>query len=148
MIDTRKTDEHFMKLAYAEALEALKRDEVPIGALIVIENKVIAKAYNLSETLVDATAHAEMQAFTSASNYLGGKYLDKCTLYVTIEPCPMCAAASYWVKLGRLVYGADDLKRGYSTISHNLLHPKTIITKGLMHDECQALLTNFFKSKR
>ncbi len=137
-----------MKLAYREALEALNKDEVPIGAVIVSNDKVIAKGHNLSETLNDATAHAEMQSFTAASNFIGGKYLDECTLYVTIEPCPMCAAASYWVQLGRLVYGASDPKRGFSLIDSKLLHPKTKITKGVMAEECQKLLTDFFKSKR
>lgn len=146
--ENEKNDLHFMKLAYAEALEALKRDEVPIGAVVVNEGRVIARGYNLSETLNDATAHAEMQAFTSASNSIGGKYLDTCTLYVTIEPCPMCAAAAFWVQLGRLVYGASDEKRGYNTISERLLHPKTIIKKGVMADECSKLLSDFFKSKR
>ena len=137
-----------MKLAYAEALEALKHDEVPIGAIIVSNNKIIAKGYNLSETLNDATAHAEMQSFTAASNHIGGKYLNECTLYVTVEPCPMCASAAYWVQLGRLVYGASDPKRGYTTISNELLHPKTTVTKGILADECQKLVTDFFKSKR
>ncbi len=146
--ETEKDDLRFMKLAYTEALEALKRDEVPIGAIVVSEGRVIARGFNLSETLNDATAHAEMQAFTSASNSIGGKYLDNCTLYVTIEPCPMCAAAAFWVQLGRLVYGASDVKRGYTTISEKLLHPKTQIKKGVMADECAKLLSDFFKSKR
>lgn len=141
-------DLDFMKLAYQEALEALRRDEVPIGAVIVSDDKVIARGYNLSETLNDATAHAEMQSFTAASNHIGGKYLNECTLYVTVEPCPMCASAAYWVQLGKLVYGASDPKRGYTTISDNLLHPKTIIKKGVMAEECQKLLSDFFKTKR
>lgn len=141
-------DIRYMKLALAEAHEAQKRDEVPIGAVIVNEGRIIARGHNLSETLNDATAHAEMQAFTSASNFIGGKYLNTCTLYVTIEPCPMCAATAYWVQLGRLVYGAADEKRGYSTISNSLLHPKTEIKKGVLADECQKLLTEFFKKKR
>lgn len=141
-------DLDFMKLAYQEALEALRRDEVPIGAVIVSDDKVIARGHNLSETLNDATAHAEMQSFTAASNHIGGKYLNECTLYVTVEPCPMCASAAYWVQLGKLVYGASDPKRGYTTISDKLLHPKTIIKKGVMAEECQKLLSDFFKTKR
>lgn len=137
-----------MKLAYQEALEALRKDEIPIGAVIVSNDKVIARGHNLSETLNDATAHAEMQSFTAASNHIGGKYLDECTLYVTIEPCPMCASAAFWTQLGRLVYGASDPKRGYTTISDKLLHPKTIVKKGVMADECQKILTGFFKNKR
>lgn len=141
-------DLDFMKLAYQEALEALRRDEVPIGAVIVSDDKVIARGHNLSETLNDATAHAEMQSFTAASNHIGGKYLNECTLYVTVEPCPMCASAAYWVQLGKLVYGASDPKRGYTTISDKLLHPKTIIKKGVMAEECLKLLSDFFKTKR
>lgn len=147
-MEQSKDDIHYMKLAYAEALEALKHDEVPIGAIIVSNNKIIAKGYNLSETLNDATAHAEMQSFTAASNHIGGKYLNECTLYVTVEPCPMCASAAYWVQLGRLVYGASDPKRGYTTISNELLHPKTTVTKGILAEECQKLVTDFFKNKR
>ncbi len=147
-MDEEKRDVYYMKLAYQEALEALKKDEVPIGAVIVSNDRIIARGYNLSETLNDATAHAEMQSFTAASNHIGGKYLNDCTLYVTIEPCPMCAAAAFWVQLGKLVYGASDPKRGYTTISEKLLHPKTEIKKGVMADECQKLLTDFFKKKR
>lgn len=141
-------DLKYMKMAFAEALEAYRLDEVPIGAVIVARGKVIAKGHNLSETLNDATAHAEMQSFTSAANYIGGKYLNECTLYVTIEPCPMCAGAAFWVQLGTLVYGAKDIKRGYTTISKNLLHPKTVVRSGIMADECEKLMTDFFKSKR
>lgn len=141
-------DLRFMKMAYAEALEALKRDEVPVGAIIVTSGKVIARGYNLTETLNDATAHAEMQSFTAASNHIGGKYLNDCTLYVTVEPCAMCAAAAYWVQIGRIVYGAPDIKRGYTTISESLIHPKTKVTKGIMGEECQKLMTDFFKKKR
>lgn len=147
-MEDKHEDLMYMKLAYKEALEALIKDEVPIGAVIVANGKVIARGYNLTETLNDATAHAEMQAFTSASNNIGGKYLNECTLYVTIEPCPMCAAASYWVQLGRLVYGAPDIKRGYTTVSDKLIHPKTKVTQGIMADECQKLIVDFFSSKR
>lgn len=142
------TDLHFMKMAYSEALEALRRDEVPIGAVIVAGGKVIARGHNLTETLQDATAHAEMQSFTAASNHIGGKYLNECTIYVTVEPCPMCAAAAYWVQIGRIVYGTGDEKRGYTTICPDVLHPKTKIKQGVMAEECRKLLTDFFKEKR
>jgi len=147
-MDITKEDLFFMKQAYAEALKALANDEVPVGAVITANGKVIARGHNLSETLTDATAHAEMQSFTAASNHIGGKYLNDCTLYVTVEPCPMCAAAAYWVQLGRLVYGTTDKKRGYTTISLDLLHPKTTVISGIMADECQKLMTDFFKKKR
>lgn len=147
-MENKKDDLKYMKLAYQEALEALKKNEVPIGAVIVANDRVIARGYNLTEALNDATAHAEMQAFTAASNHIGGKYLKDCTLYVTIEPCPMCAAAAYWVQLGRLVYGAHDIKRGYTTIDHKILHPKTKVTHGIMADECSVLITDFFAKKR
>lgn len=147
-MESINNDLFYMKQAYAEALEALKHNEVPVGAVIVCNNRIIARGYNLTETLVDATAHAEMQSFTSASNHMGGKYLNECTLYVTLEPCPMCAAAAYWVQLGKLVYGASDKKRGYTTISTKLLHPKTIVTNGVMAEECEKLVTDFFRSKR
>lgn len=147
-MEHNKEDLYFMKQAYAEALEALKHDEIPIGAVIVTNGKIIARGHNLTETLIDVTAHAEMQAFTAASNHIGGKYLNECTLYVTIEPCPMCAAAAYWIQLGRLVYGAPDFKRGYTTISNSLLHPKTKVVKGIMADECQKVMQDFFKNKR
>lgn len=147
-MDITEEDKFFMKQAYAEALIALANDEVPVGAVITANGKVIARGHNLSETLTDATAHAEMQSFTAASNHIGGKYLNDCTLYVTVEPCPMCAAAAYWVQLGRLVYGTTDKKRGYTTISHDLLHPKTTVRSGIMADECQKLMTDFFKKKR
>jgi len=147
-MEPQESDLKYMRMAYAEALEALKLDEVPVGAVIVAGGKIIARGHNLSETLNDATAHAEMQAFTSASNSIGGKYLDECTLYVTVEPCPMCAAASYWVQLGTLVYGASDPKRGYTTISGSLLHPKTVVRSGIMAKECGNLMSDFFKNKR
>jgi tRNA(adenine34) deaminase len=138
----------FMKEAYREALKAFDLDEVPIGAVVVCRNKIIGRGHNLTERLNDVTAHAEMQAFTAAANYLGGKYLDECTLYVTIEPCVMCAGASQWAHLGHLVYGADDPKKGYSLVSGSILHPKTIVTKGVMEEECSELLKEFFRQKR
>ena len=143
-------DEKFMRLALQEAERAAELDEVPVGAVIVIHGQVIARAHNLCEQLRDFTAHAEMQAFTSASEYLGGKFLDKCTLYVTLEPCPMCAGAAFWTRIGRVVYGAKDEKRGYSKFNSSLtmLHPKTICHGGLLADEAAALLTNFFRAKR
>lgn len=142
------TDEYFMKQALTEAQKAKVRDEVPVGAVIVSNGQIIARGHNLTETLNDATAHAEMQAFTSAANHLGGKYLNNCTLYVTLEPCPMCAAASYWVQLGEIVFGASDPKRGFSLLGRGLLHPKTTIRGGIMAEECGLLLTGFFRKKR
>ena len=147
-IEITNQDEYFMREAYKEALIALSRDEVPVGSVIVSNGRIIARGHNLTETLNDATAHAEMQAFTSASNHIGGKYLNDCTLYVTLEPCPMCAAAAYWVQLGTLVYGASDPKRGFTTIDNNLLHPKTKVRNGIMAKECGELVTEFFRKKR
>lgn len=141
-------DERFMREALKEARKALDKDEVPIGAVIVCAGTVIARAHNLTEQLTDVTAHAEMQAFTSAANYLGGKYLHECTLYVTIEPCIMCAGASFWAQLGRLVYGAADPKRGFMSVGTRLLHPKTVITSGILQEECSGLVTSYFQSKR
>jgi tRNA(adenine34) deaminase len=141
-------DKHHMQEALKEAKKALGKDEVPIGAVIVCNDIIIARAHNLTEQLTDVTAHAEMQAFTSASHYLGGKYLKECTLYVTIEPCPMCAGASFWAQLGRLVYGASDPKRGFNKVSSGLLHPKTKITSGILEEECSSILKNYFESKR
>jgi len=137
-----------MKEAFKEALKAYEQDEVPVGAVIVCNNNIIARCHNLTETLNDVTAHAEMQAFTSATNYIGGKYLNECTLYVTLEPCVMCAGAAYWTRIGRIVYGADDEKRGYSLTGHKLLHPKTEVVKGVLKDECSELLMAFFDEKR
>lgn len=137
-----------MNEALKEAKRALEKDEVPIGAVIVCEDRIIARAHNLTETLNDVTAHAEMQAYTAASGYLGGKYLNECTLYVTIEPCVMCAGASFWAQLGTLVYGADDAKRGYRLIDQQLLHPKTKVISGILAADCSKLMTSFFKSKR
>jgi tRNA(adenine34) deaminase len=141
------TDEYFMKKALAEAQLAFQKDEIPIGALIVVDNRVIARGHNLTELLHDVTAHAEMQAITAAANYLGGKFLKNCTLYVTIEPCQMCAGALYWSQISRVVYGAGDNKRGYTTMGGQL-HPKTIITKGVLESECLELMTCFFQNKR
>lgn len=141
-------DNHFMKLALQEAHKAFDRGEVPVGAVVVANERVIARAHNLTEVLKDVTAHAEMQAITSAANILGGKYLTDCTLYVTVEPCPMCAGALRWAQLSRLVYGASDPKRGYSTISPYLLHPKTSVTSGVMADDCSDLMQLFFKQIR
>jgi len=141
-------DEFFMKEAIKEAKKAMMRDEVPIGAVIACNNQIIAKAHNLTESLNDVTAHAEMQAFTAAENHLGAKYLKECTLYVTLEPCPMCAGASYWTQIARIVYGADDKKHGFLSKQLNLLHPKTKLTAGVLEDECSNLLIDFFKQKR
>ncbi|MDY0026482.1 MAG: nucleoside deaminase [Lentimicrobium sp.] len=148
MILSERTDAEFMKEAYGEAEKALLKDEVPVGAIVVWQGRIIARAYNLTETLTDATAHAEMQAITAASHHLGGKYLNECTLYVTLEPCPMCAAALYWCQLGKLVYGTSDTKRGFTLIHSKLLHPKTLVVSGIMADECSSLVTEFFKNKR
>lgn len=141
-------DEFFMKHALSQAKMAFDRDEVPVGAVVVCEDRIIAKAHNLTETLNDVTAHAEMQAFTAAADYLGGKYLDKCTLYVTLEPCVMCAGASYLAHLGRIVYGAGDSKRGYAQLGDSVLHPKTTVESGVLSESCSNLLKDFFKSKR
>lgn len=141
-------DNYFMKLALQEAHLAFDRGEVPVGVVIVANQKVIARAHNLTEVLNDVTAHAEMQAITAAANVLGGKYLTDCTLYVTVEPCPMCAGALRWAQLSRLVYGASDPKRGYSLISPYLLHPKTEVTSGVMANDCSDLMQLFFKHIR
>jgi tRNA(adenine34) deaminase len=142
------SDESFMKEALKEAQKAFDRDEVPVGAVVVSKNRVIARTHNLTEALTDVTAHAEMQAITSAADFIGGKYLKNCTLYVTLEPCPMCASALYWAQITKVVYGARDEKRGYSTISKKLLHPKTEIVGGVMEGECAELMTEFFRKKR
>ena len=142
------THEYFMNEAFKEAQKAFDKDEVPIGAVVVCNNTIIAKAHNLTETLNDVTAHAEMQAITSASNYLGGKYLDQCSLYVTLEPCPMCAGALFWAQLGQLIYGAPDEKRGYSLLKSTVLHPKTIVINGILQVESSQLIKTFFAKKR
>ncbi len=141
-------DERFMRMALAEAQHAFDDDEVPVGAVIACGNQVIARAHNLTETLTDCTAHAEMQAITAAASYLGGKYLPDCTLYVTVEPCLMCAGALAWGQIGRIVYGAADIKRGYHTYCPRPFHPKTKIEGGILADECAALMTSFFRRKR
>ncbi len=142
------TDEYFMREALKEAHKAYEKDEVPVGAVIVVGNRIIARAHNLTETLNDVTAHAEMQAITIAASYLGGKYLKECTLYVTLEPCLMCAGALYWAQITRIVYGAKDIKRGFSLSPSSPLHPVTTLTSGILETECAALLTDFFKKKR
>lgn len=142
------SDEYFMKEALKEAKKAFEKDEVPIGAVIVYSNIIIARAHNLTETLQDVTAHAEMQAFTAASNYIGAKYLKECTLYVTVEPCTMCAGAAFWTQIPRIVYGATDNKRGFMQANPSIPHPKTSITKGVMEEQCGDLLIDFFQKKR
>jgi len=144
----RPTDDYFMREALKEARKAFEKDEVPVGAVIVAGNRIIARAYNLTETLNDVTAHAEMQAITSAASYLGGKYLKDCTLYVTLEPCTMCAGALYWAQITRIVYGAADVKRGFTLHPSSLLHPVTTVTNGVLETECAAILTEFFRKKR
>lgn len=141
-------DSFYMNRALEEARRAAEEGEVPVGAVVVCRDRIIARAHNLTEALRDVTAHAEMQAITAAANALGGKYLDVCTLYVTVEPCPMCAGALAWAQLGRLVYGASDSKRGYTTLQVPMLHPKTQVTSGVLADECGALMTEFFRQKR
>lgn len=140
--------EYFMNEALKEAQKAYERDEVPIGAVVVCNNMVIARAHNLTETLNDVTAHAEMQAITAAAEYLGSKYLTQCTLYVTVEPCPMCAGALYWAQLESLVYGTNDEKRGYTLINTPMLHPKTLVLGGIMQNECARIVKEFFINKR
>ena len=147
-VSTEQEDEHFMRLALNEAKKAFDAGEIPIGAVVVCKGKVIGRGYNLTEQLNDVTAHAEMQAFTAAANTLGGKYLKDCTLYVTIEPCIMCAGASYWTQISRIVYGAKEEKRGFTKINQNLLHPKTLLNGGILSDDCGALMTAFFVDKR
>lgn len=142
------TDNDYMRKALEQAHMAFDRDEVPVGAIVVCNDRIIARGHNLTETLNDVTAHAEMQAITAAANALGGKYLDVCTLYVTVEPCVMCAGAIGWSQLGRLVYGAADPKRGYSVYAPNALHPRTQVTTGVLEEECAQLMKDFFKRKR
>lgn len=143
-----RTDEKFMRLAINEARKALNEGEVPIGAVITAGDAIVGRGHNLVETLCDATAHAELQAITAASSTLGGKYLNECTLYVTVEPCVMCAGAIAWSQLGRVVYGAADPKRGYTTVGGRILHPKTEVTAGVMAEDCQALVSGFFAELR
>lgn len=142
------TDEYFMREALKEAQKALDIQEVPVGAVVVCKNRVIARAHNQTEKLTDATAHAEMLAVTAAANHIGSKYLSECTLYVTLEPCVMCAGALHWVQLQKLVYGASDLQRGYSLVGTSLLHPKTEVIKGVKADEAKAYIDTFFRKLR
>ncbi len=145
---TISSDEYFMKEALKEARKAFEKDEVPVGSLVVCNNTIVARAHNLTETLNDVTAHAEMQAFTAAANYLGGKYLKDCTLFVTLEPCIMCAGAAYWTQIGKIVYGASDEKRGFSVSNVSALHPSTKLKGGLFADESAKLIREFFEKKR
>ncbi len=141
-------DEYFMKRAFAEAVQALEEGEIPVGAVVVSQGKIIARAHNLTETLNDVTAHAEMQAITAAANMLGGKYLNDCTLYVTLEPCVMCAGALGWSQIGKIVYGASDEKRGYKKFASKAIHPKTEVVGGVFETECGEILQEFFRKKR
>lgn len=140
-------DIYFMRKALDEAHIAFDKGEVPVGAVIVFKDQIIARAHNLTETLNDVTAHAEMQAFTAAADYLGGKYLKECTLYVTLEPCQMCAGASYWTQIGKIVYGASELERGFVNLNTKL-HPKTKVVQGILEKECSMLIKRFFIEKR
>ncbi|SEA95620.1 nucleoside deaminase [Pedobacter hartonius] len=146
--DQVKEDEHYMLLALQEAQKAFESDEIPIGAIVVCKNRIVGRGHNLTEQLNDVTAHAEMQAFTAASQTLGGKYLKDCTLYVTVEPCVMCAGAAYWTQISRLVFGASEEKRGFTTKGNNLLHPKTLLERGVLAPECAQLMKRFFENKR
>ena len=142
------TDEEYMKQALAEARVAYEAGEVPVGAVVVAGGRIIARAHNQTEMLTDVTAHAEMLAVTAASSYLGGKYLTDCTLYVTVEPCVMCAGALGWAQMGRVVYGAEDEKRGFRRFAPEALHPKTVVVAGVLAEECTALMKQFFKERR
>lgn len=146
--EQQKTDERLMRLALVEAEAAERAGEVPIGAVVAFGDRVLARGHNLTETLNDVTAHAEMQAITSAANMLGGKYLRDCTLYVTVEPCPMCAGALGWAQVSRVVYGAADEKRGYRRFAPEVLHPKCTVTEGVLEEDCRLLMQHFFKKKR
>ena len=148
MQEQEKLDELFMRKALEQAQMARDKGEVPVGAIVTCRERIIARAHNLTELLRDVTAHAEMQAVTAAADSLGGKYLDSCTLYVTLEPCTMCAGALGWAQLGRLVYGASDEKRGFRKYAPDALHPKTEVTAGVLEDECAALIKDFFRKKR
>jgi tRNA(adenine34) deaminase len=148
LITEQYSDEYFMNEAFIEAEKALNAGEVPVGAVVVWKNRVIGRGHNLTETLNDPTAHAEMQAITAATNTIGGKYLTECILYVTLEPCIMCAGACFWAQLGAVAYGADDKKRGYSLVDHNILHPKTRIIKGILKEKSADLLKSFFYNMR
>ena len=146
--EQQRVDERFMQEALKQAHEALRKDEVPIGAVVVCEGRIIGKGFNSIETLKDATAHAEMLAFTSAASYLNGKYLRGCTLYVTLEPCTMCAGAAYWTQISRIVYGASDEKRGFLKAAGGFLHPKAQLQGGILAEECRQLILQFFAVKR
>lgn len=143
-----KKDEHYMRMALAEAETAFDADEIPVGAIIVCKDRIISRAHNLTETLCDVTAHAEMQAITAAANALGGKYLADCTLYVTVEPCTMCAGAIGWAQIRRIVYGAPDDKKGFRKYAPQVIHPKATVTGGILESECSRLMQSFFESKR
>ena len=145
---SREIDEKYMRMAIAEAERALAKREVPIGAVVVAGDRIIGRGHNLVETLMDATAHAEMQAITAAMSTLGGKYLNDCTLYVTVEPCVMCGGALAWSQIGRVVYGTADAKRGYSTYSERIMHPRTEVVSGILQQECEALMQQFFSDLR
>ena len=145
---SHEIDEKYMRMAIAEAERALSKREVPIGAVVVAGDRIIGRGHNLVETLMDATAHAEMQAITAAMSTLGGKYLSDCTLYVTVEPCVMCGGALAWSQIGRVVYGAADAKRGYSTYSERIMHPRTEVVSGVLKEECEALMQQFFSDLR
>ncbi len=142
--ETQFSDEYFMKEALKQAQIAADKGEVPVGALIVCNNRIISRAHNLTETLNDATAHAEMQAITAASNFIGAKYLKECTLYVTVEPCVMCAGASYWAQIGKIVYGTEDDKRGFSVFNKKIIHPQTKVISGILKEQCSELISDFF----
>lgn len=146
--DRHMEDTYYMKQALLEARKAMERGEVPVGAVVVCKDRIIARAHNLTETLTDVTAHAEMQALTAAASALGGKYLNECTLYVTVEPCVMCAGAIGWTQLRRLVFGAEDEKRGYQRYAPQTLHPKTEVVKGILENECATLMKDFFRHRR
>ncbi|REJ81022.1 MAG: nucleoside deaminase [Bacteroidetes bacterium] len=138
----------YMNEALKEARLAYEADEVPVGAVVVCRNRIIGRGHNLTERLNDVTAHAEMQAFTAAANFLGGKYLDECTLYVTLEPCVMCAGAAFWTQIGQIVFGARDEKRGFMSVSKGIIHPKTVLTGGILEEECAGIIKEFFRKKR
>ena len=148
IVKNHSEDEKYMRMALNEAERALSKREVPIGAVVVAGDRIIGRGHNLVETLMDATAHAEMQALTAAASSLGGKYLPECTLYVTVEPCVMCAGASAWCQIGRIVWGADDPKRGSTRFTPSLFHPRTQIVRGVLATECEAMMTEFFKKLR
>ena len=146
--EQQKKDEMYMQCALDEARQAFDEGEIPIGAVVVCRDRIIARTHNLTETLCDVTAHAEMQAITAAANTLGGKYLTDCTLYVTVEPCPMCAGAIGWAQIPRIVYGAPDEKRGYRLIAPKAFHPKATVVAGVLEDECREIMQSFFRLKR